>query len=52
MLEFHNGKERGLDDWKELISMVNPRLKIVRVSQPSGSRLSVIELQWHGETTA
>lgn len=32
MLEFHNGKERGLDDWKELFNIVDPRLEIVRVN--------------------
>ncbi|KAL9614957.1 MAG: hypothetical protein Q9167_000599 [Letrouitia subvulpina] len=48
MLEFHNGKERSLDDWNELFNMVDPKLEIVGVCQPSGSRLSIIELLWHG----
>ena len=46
MLEFHNGKERDLDDWMRLLFLADPRFKIVGVVHPKGSILAFIEVGW------
>ena len=46
MLEFHNGKERDKDDWEYLLRRADKRFHIVGITQPLGSRLSVIEICW------
>ena len=43
MVQF-GGKERTLDDWKILFQMAEPRLKIDKITTPSGSADSFIEL--------
>ena len=51
MLEFHNGKERDIDDWTWMIREADARFEITRVGQPSGSRLSIIEVRWRENRT-
>ena len=46
MLEFHNAKERDADDWASLLHEADGNLHNVAIQQPSGSRLSVIEVCW------
>lgn len=48
MLELHNAKERTRDDWIELFKFADPRFEVVNMSQPGGSRLSLIEAVWRG----
>lgn len=44
MMQAFNSKERDLDDWKDLLAAVDPRLQIVRVNQPFGSAMSILEV--------
>lgn len=44
MLQAFNSKERDLDDWKRLLSFADPNLQLVRVLQPFGSAMSVLEV--------
>lgn len=46
MLEMHNGKERDLDDWKQLFASADKRFRIVSVKQPPSSRLGLLEVEW------
>lgn len=46
MLEFHNAKERDVDDWVHLFHKADKRFHIVEIRQPPGSRLSMIEVCW------
>ena len=51
MLQAFNSKERDLDDWKELLAAADPNLQLVRVVQPFGSAMSILEVGL-GITTA
>lgn len=42
----HNAKERDLRDWKELIRVTDPGCKLISVTKPQGSRLSILEIAW------
>lgn len=44
MLQAFNSKERELLDWKNLLSLVDPKLQIINVIQPFGSAMSVLEV--------
>ena len=44
MLQAFNSKERDLDDWKNLLAITDSRLQLVRVVQPFGSAMSVLEV--------
>ena len=44
MLQAFNSKERHLDDWKDLLALADPRLKLIHVVQPFGSAMSVLEV--------
>ena len=44
MLQSFNSKERDLDDWKNLLALVDADLQLVRVVQPFGSAMSVLEV--------
>ncbi|KAJ5698619.1 hypothetical protein N7462_000624 [Penicillium macrosclerotiorum] len=44
MMQAFNSKERDLEDWKELFAAADRRLQLVKVSQPFGSAMSVLEL--------
>ena len=46
MWALHNAKERDLADWKELLRLVNPGCELRSVTQPQGSRLSILEIGW------
>lgn len=46
MLEFHNAKERDLDDWNDLLKQADPRFRLEHVNKPQGSRLAIIEVAW------
>ena len=43
MLEFHNAKEH---DWAHLLHEDDGKFHVISTKQPSGSRLSVIEVRW------
>ncbi|KAL8724846.1 MAG: hypothetical protein Q9166_007718 [cf. Caloplaca sp. 2 TL-2023] len=45
-LEFHNGKERDQEDWIELLRKADHRFLLVEIRQPSGSRLSFLQVEW------
>ena len=44
MAQAFNSKERDLDDWKDLLAAADPKLQLVRVVQPFGSTMSVLEV--------
>ncbi|KAJ6092096.1 hypothetical protein N7467_004065 [Penicillium canescens] len=44
MMQAFNSKERDLDDWKELFAAADPQLQLVKVLQPFGSAMSVLQL--------
>lgn len=46
MMEFHNAKERDLDDWVALFSDADPRFKLLGVKRPARSNLGIIEITW------
>ena len=46
MLEFHNAKERDIDDWTGLLAMADRRFRLLGCKQPPGSRLAVMEVGW------
>lgn len=48
MLEFHNSKERDVDDWIELLKTADPNFHLLDIKRPSGSRLAFIEVAWGG----
>lgn len=51
MMQAFNSKERDLDDWKELIAAADPNLRLVRVVQPFGSAMSILEVVIDGPAT-
>ncbi|WPB02360.1 uncharacterized protein RHO25_006994 [Cercospora beticola] len=48
MLTLFNAKVRELEDWKQLVATADSRFLISNITEPEGSRLSLIELQWQG----
>jgi hypothetical protein len=46
MLEIGNAKERDLGEWKALFTEADARFVLKDLKQPSGSRLSIIEITW------
>ncbi|KAI0020335.1 S-adenosyl-L-methionine-dependent methyltransferase [Xylariomycetidae sp. FL0641] len=44
MMSLYNSAERDLDDWKVLFREVDPELKLINVTKPPGSSLSIMEL--------
>ncbi|KAH8593604.1 O-methyltransferase-domain-containing protein [Bisporella sp. PMI_857] len=44
MMTLLNAKERTLQDWKDLFTKADPRLRITSVTTPIGSQMSIIEL--------
>ena len=49
MLEFHNAKERDIDDWIGLLAMADSRFRLLDCKQPLSSRLAVMEIGWLGD---
>ncbi|KAM7210180.1 S-adenosyl-L-methionine-dependent methyltransferase [Rhypophila decipiens] len=49
MMALHNSQERTLQEYKELVTSADERLKYVGCSQPEGSVLSFIEFQFDKE---
>lgn len=49
MLEFHNAKERDIDDWIGLLAMADSRFRLLNSKQPPSSRLAVLEVGWLGD---
>lgn len=47
MLEIHNGKERDLEDWKQLFKVADTKFQFLSVYQPLQSRLAIIEFVWN-----
>ncbi|KAL9601040.1 MAG: hypothetical protein Q9179_003001 [Wetmoreana sp. 5 TL-2023] len=50
MLEFHNGQERDLDSWMELLRKADPRFRWAGTIEPYGSRLSFFQVEWTGNS--
>lgn len=48
MLGLQNAQECTPDDWKSLFKDTDLRFKVVKISQPSQSYLSVMEVIWEG----
>lgn len=46
MLEFHNAKERDIDDWIGLLAMADLRFRLLNSKQPPCSRLAIMEVGW------
>lgn len=44
MMQVFNSQERHLEDWNEIFTQVDQRLKVRSLTQPAGSVLSIIEL--------
>jgi predicted O-methyltransferase YrrM len=44
VMSHFNGKQRDLDDWKEIVAAADKRLRVQRVVQPKASGLAIIEL--------
>ncbi|KAI9654521.1 MAG: hypothetical protein M1821_006611 [Bathelium mastoideum] len=44
MMQAFNSSERDLHDWKNLLDAAEPELQLVRVVQPFGSAMSVLEV--------
>jgi len=42
MKQIQNGKERDLEDWKNLLEAADSRLRLLDVKQPEGSELSIL----------
>ena len=43
MMTNFNSKERDIEDWQDLFTRADPRLKIRQVNKPPGSVNSIIE---------
>jgi hypothetical protein len=41
-----NAKERTVDDWAKLLKAADERFVIKEVTQPEGSQLQIIDVQW------
>jgi|TARA_R110002003_G_scaffold124_19_gene11345 hypothetical protein len=48
MLEIANARERSIDEWKAVFEMADERFQFMGVTQPEGSKLSMLELVWTG----
>ena len=48
MLGLQNAQERTPDDWKSLFRDTDLRFNVTRISQPSKSYLSIMEVTWEG----
>ncbi|KAH9909698.1 S-adenosyl-L-methionine-dependent methyltransferase [Xylariomycetidae sp. FL2044] len=44
MMSLYNSAERDLSDWRALFKAADPRLRLVEVTKPPGSALSIMEL--------
>ncbi|KAI1153171.1 sterigmatocystin 8-O-methyltransferase [Nemania diffusa] len=44
MMQSFNSKERSLDDWQRLLESANGNLRLVKVTQPFGSAMSILEV--------
>lgn len=44
MLQAFNSKERHLEEWSDLLAAADTRLQLIRVNQPFGSAMSVLEV--------
>lgn len=44
MMELFNARERGIADWRKVIEMADPRLKIRSVNKPIGCILGGVEV--------
>ncbi|KAI0099267.1 sterigmatocystin 8-O-methyltransferase [Nemania sp. FL0031] len=44
MMQSFNSKERSLDDWQRLLDSAKGNLRLVNVSQPFGSAMSILEV--------
>jgi hypothetical protein len=45
-VEFGNGRERDLDEWRVLLVATDPRLRFRHLYQPPGPNLAIMEAVW------
>lgn len=45
MMTMFNAAERSLEDWENLLSKIEPKIRIEKVSKPSGSSMSVVDIR-------
>ena len=45
MLEMHNGKERDMNDWTQLLDKAGNGLRLTTFKQPPSSRLALLEIE-------
>ncbi|KAF2266510.1 S-adenosyl-L-methionine-dependent methyltransferase [Lojkania enalia] len=46
MLTLFNSEERGLIEWQKLIHAADPHFRFVKATEPVGSALGIIEIEW------
>ena len=46
MQSMFDAKEREIEQWRKLFADADSRFRFIGVTQPEGSRLSIIELVW------
>lgn len=46
MWAVNNAQERDREDWEKLFQDADPRYRIVDVTRPENSVLSIIEIRW------
>lgn len=44
MMQMFNSHERGIDEWEDLVHASDSELKILRIFQPVGSAMTILEL--------
>lgn len=49
MLTLQNGREREMDDWKQLLKRADERFNLTTAIAPEKSAIGVIEVIWEGE---
>ena len=49
MMVLFSGRERTLEEWKELFGKASPRLEIESIACPDGSALSILEVKMQGQ---
>lgn len=52
MASLFNGRERTVNEWKELLASADPRFVMKGVTVPKGSALAVIEVVWDKDRVA
>jgi hypothetical protein len=50
MKAIQNSHERDMRDWEKLFEVADPRFQLLVASQPKGSTLWLLVLQWKGDS--